>query len=324
MSSKFILSDAIVWDAHTCPSYSINSDLSAIFDFFDSGYSFISINIGFEASTQENILNLANYIREYIAQHNDKLALTKTVTDIEEAKKSRKLGIAFDIESYKNIGNNINDLDMFYDAGVRQMSLTYNKNNLMGGGCQDTDINLTNLGQYYVNKLDSLGMLIDCSHVSYKTSLDVINTSSNPVVFSHSNPYHLSSHERNIKDKQITECSKRGGVIGINGINLFLQDRVLSPSKIVDCIDYIVDLTSIDNVGLGFDYLFELNETLKLLDKFPEQFPNPEQYRTLRMASPYMLTDIIEELTKRAYSESNIKQILGGNFFRVANTVWKS
>jgi Membrane dipeptidase (Peptidase family M19) len=87
--------------------------------------------------------------------------------------------------------------------------VAYNSNNLAGGGCQDADC----------------GMIVCCSHAGYRTAREVIDCSANPVIFSHSNPRALRDHARNIPDDLMRSCAARGWVIGINGIDLFLDEN---------------------------------------------------------------------------------------------------
>ena len=79
------------------------------------------------------------------------------------------------------------DLDMlrlYRDLGVRQMHLAYNRDNAVGGGCHGADIGLTPWGRAVVAEINRLGILMDCSHTGYRTSMDVMALSSKPVVFS--------------------------------------------------------------------------------------------------------------------------------------------
>lgn len=73
--------------------------------------------------------------------------------------------------------------------------------------------------------MNRFGMIVDASHTSYRTSIDPIESSSSPAVFTHSNPRSLWDHQRNIKDDQIKTCAARGGVIGLNGLAIFLGDN---------------------------------------------------------------------------------------------------
>src|SRR4029079_2889381 len=105
-----------------------------------------------------------------------------------ENKRNNKLTIGFDIEGCEILNGQQEMVSKFYDLGVRQIQLTYNLNNSAGGGCLDEDMHLSEYGKQLILACNKIGMVIDCSHSGYKTSMDMIELSSHPVIFSHSNP----------------------------------------------------------------------------------------------------------------------------------------
>src|SRR5690606_14743350 len=132
-----------------------------------------------------------------------------------------------------------------------------------------------------------------CSHTGLRTVREVIDYSKNPVIFSHSNPRALRDHPRNIPDELMKACAERGGVVGINGIGLFLGDNDNSTETIVRHIDYAVNLIGEDHVGLGLDYVFDRAELDDYVKKMAATFPPGMGYDAgLRMVEPERLTDI--------------------------------
>src|SRR5690606_26602133 len=85
-----------------------------------------------------------------------------------------------------------------------------------------TDAGLSSFGREVVREMERVGMLVDCTHTGYRSSMDVLEMATRPVVFSHSNPRVLHDHERNITDEQARACARTGGVIGVNGLGHFL------------------------------------------------------------------------------------------------------
>ncbi|HSY85330.1 MAG TPA: membrane dipeptidase, partial [Verrucomicrobiae bacterium] len=129
---------------------------------------------------------------------------------------------------------------------------------------------------------------------------------------------------RNIVDEQIRACARTGGVIGINGIGLFLADRQASTKSMVDCICYVADMVGTDHVGIGLDYTPESLDGL--LDANPAYWPASEGYGQggpARLAEPRQLPEITDMLLQRGWPEADIRKLLGGNFLRVAREVWK-
>ena len=315
-------SSRFLWDAHACPSLEVGCDLSPLLTYLKCGYHFVSINAGFDPQSLEQVLELIAYYTAFIDQTPD-LILAKSVNDVLKAKKNNQLAISFDIEGLGPFKNNLSTLSQVKDLGVKQIGIAYNKPNQAGGGCQEEDLGLSSLGHEFVIELNNLGLIIDCSHVGEITAKDVIAYSSSPVVFSHSNPSSLNPHHRNISDAIIRMCADKGGVIGLNGINLFLKNKSISIDNFIDHLDYLIQLAGEDHIGLGFDYVFDFEETLQLVKKYPENFENPEQYLNVEILSPFVINEIISGLRFRNYASSVIDKILGKNFLRVASEVWK-
>jgi membrane dipeptidase len=167
-------------------------------------------------------------------------------------------------------------------------------------------------------------MLVDCSHTGLRTTLQAMEASTSPCIFSHSNPVSLHKHGRNIVDEQIKACARTGGVIGINGIGLFLGDPVAATPTLVRAITYVADMVGIDHVGVSLDWTPENLEGLTAAN--PKFWPQSEGYgqgSNMRVAAPSQLPEITEMLLDRGYAEEDVRKVMGGNFRRVAASVWK-
>src|SRR3990167_4908481 len=314
----------IRWDAHGCPPFKIGADLSFLKRYKNSGVNFISLNVGFDLTTKTETLQLINYFRQWIHKHNEDYVIIENVQALLKCQTKNKLGIAFDLEGCNLLDGQLDRVSEFYSLGVRQMVFAYNTNNLSGGGCFDIDTGLTSFGKQLVKECNRVGMVIDCSHVGYQTSLDIINLSEHPVVFSHSNPATLVQHPRNITDAQIIACAAKGGVIGINGIGLFLGNNELLAEKIVEHIDYVASLVGAQHVGIGLDCVFDENEVQDFVKNNPSTFqPKYGFTNDVVVAEPEQFSTIAELLALRDYCESDINHILGENFLRVAKAVWR-
>jgi membrane dipeptidase len=264
------------------------------------------------------------HFRQWIKAHDDKYLLIDTVKDIGAARRTGRLGIHFDIEGGSALDGRLSMVEFYYDLGVRWMLMAYNRNNLLGGGCQDEETGLTKFGRQVIDEMNRVGMVPCCSHTGYRTTMDVMNRSSKPVIFSHSNPQALWNHKRNIRDEAIRACAKTGGVVGINGIGIFLGPNDTRSETFARHIDYVVQLVGPDHAGLGLDYVFDQEELLEYQRKNPHLFPQSEGY-TLGpgLVPPEQLADITECLIRKGYATRDIRKILGGNFMRVARESWK-
>jgi membrane dipeptidase len=182
-------------------------------------------------------------------------------------------------------------------------------------------IGLTDFGKDVIREMNRVGMVVDVSHMGYRATMEAFETSTAPVIFSHSNPRGPREHARNISDEQIKACAKTGGVIGINGIGDFLGGT--SSELIVENIEYVMNLVGPEHVGIGLDYVVDKQELIDYIEGHPDVFP-PEKFKDyLSFVEPEQFPEFTELLCQKGYSEQIISDILGGNFLRLAEKVWK-
>ena len=215
-------------------------------------------------------------------------------------------------------------VEMFYDLGVRWMLVAYNRNNAAGGGCHDEDTGLTAHGRAILKAMKRVGMVACCSHTGHRTAREVLDAAENPVIFSHSNPSALAAHARNIPDDLIKACAATGGVVGVNGIGFFLGGGEDQPELVAQHIDHVVQLVGPDHAEVALDYIFDEAETVEMLATQRHTFPDPAAYAgELRMVGPEGLVGVVAALSRRGYTEADLAKILGGNWRRVAQAVWR-
>jgi len=213
-------------------------------------------------------------------------------------------------------------VSLYYDLGVRWMLFAYNSNNALAGGCQDDDTGLTDFGRAVLEEMERVGMVVCCSHIGHRSAMEILERARKPVIFSHSNPRALRDHPRNIRDEAIRACAKTGGVIGINGIGIFLGDNDIATDLIVRHIDYVANMVGSEHVGLALDYVFDQQEVADFVKAHPETYP-PDQYpKGLLLMEPERFPDIAEQLLRSGHSESDVRNIMGDNHLRVAREVW--
>lgn len=185
-----------------------------------------------------------------------KTILIKSLNDIKKVMDYKKVGVLLSIENGKAINDNLDNIDILYDIGVRMMGVTWNDDNLLGcGALTKKDLGLTDFGREYIKKLADKKIIIDVSHCSNKTFWDVCNETNGRIVASHSCCKSLCNHCRNLDDNQIKEIAKRNGIIGICLSAPFLNENELANvDDIIEHIKYIVDLVGVDYIGLGSDF----------------------------------------------------------------------
>ena len=318
--------DALVWDDHGGWAWSDADKLEHLARWRAAGIDYLSINAGFDVMPWQLTLEATSKYRHWIRTHPEHYVQVETVADIHRAKAEGKLALTFDLEGMNALNEDVGMVDLYYRLGVRHMLFAYNRNNAAGGGCHDEDVGLTDFGRAVIDEMNRVGMVVDCSHCSYRTSMEAMERSSAPVIYSHANARALCDHERNIRDDQIRACAATGGVVGVTGVGRFLGPDGPTVGHLVEHIDYMVNLIGPRHVGFGMDSVLHRHEpgrpfpANRSREYWPEsQYPDSG----LGYVGPEAVPHMTQALLDRGYGEDDVRAILGGNFLRIAEQVWK-
>lgn len=264
----------------------------------------------------------------YLEALDDKLSLIKTANDINTAKKTDKLGILLGLQDGSSLDGDLTLLTILYRLGLRVMTLTYNEHNRLGDGCMELhDRGLTSFGKQVIREMNRLGVVLDLSHSSNKTTLDAMEVTTKPPIFSHSNSYELTPSPRCISDRQIKKAAELEGVIGLSVYSpMCYADPNAQPTlnDFLDHVAYVVELVGIDHVGIGTD-IFEDQNDNPILWRATTKRRYPEMVGTFERENIYAkgfetyaeFPNVVYGLKDRGYTDSDIKKVLGGNFLRV-------
>ena len=268
----------------------------------------------------------------------DRLIHIKTVDDIERAHRERKLGLIFGFQSPTPIGTSFYRWTIFHQLGLRVCQLAYNEGNALAHGCYEpANGGLTFHGQQAVHEMNRLGIVVDLSHVGERSTLDAMEISERPCIFSHSNPKALTpTSKRNITDERIRRVAETGGVVGLSPHGFMVHKAVGVQANLSDYLDhfeYVTELVGIDHVGIGTDVYesytkFAWESSTKLF------YNSPWTYETVWNGGFNKISQfpkVTEGLLSRGFSEDDVRKILGGNFLRSlqrglglsTGTVWR-
>lgn len=316
---------ALVWDNHACLPIRLDDEfLPELARHKRAGADVVSINVGFGDMPWQRHVEMLAHFRRWIGARPDDYVVALSPEDILAAKARGKLAVTFDIEGMGALNGELSLISLYYDLGVRWMLVAYNRNNEAGGGCQDEDGGLTAFGREVIAEMARVGMVVCCSHTGERTTLDVFEAAAAPAILSHSNPRALKDHPRNVTDDVMRACAETGGVIGINGIGIFLGENDASTDAILRHIDYAVSLVGPAHVGLSLDYAFDQQELDDFVANNPAQFPPEQGYAAgIRMVTPEQLPEITEGLVKLGYTQADIRAVLGENHLRIARECWR-
>ena len=321
-----LLRASLVWDHHTCmPLRPLDSSfLPQLQRHRAAGFDAVTVNVGFgEMGVEEHLCMLAS-LRHWLSARPDEYVLIEQADDIERARSSGRLAVGFDIEGANAVGDQLSLVQQYYDLGVRWMALAYNRNNRVGGGCQDDDGGLTAFGREVVAEMERVGMQVCVSHTGHRTARDVFAVATKPVIFSHSNCAALHAHPRNIPDDLIRACAASGGVVGINGVGIFLGPNDISSATYARHVDHVVQLVGPAHVSIALDYVFDMQELDEYVRTMSHTFPPGLGYEHgARFIPPEQIGEIVATLQGWGYGQADLQAILGGNLMRLARQVWK-
>ncbi|MEH6765476.1 MAG: dipeptidase [Aequorivita antarctica] len=288
-----------------------------------------------------------------IKRNPDKIVKVANSKELLKAVNQKKIAALVGLEGGHQFEGDLGKLEALYNRGVRYITLTWNNStpwatsasdetNPEGAKNSEGKKGLTVYGKQVVQKMNSLGMLVDVSHVGEQTFWDVISTTTKPIIASHSSVYTLCPHPRNLKDDQIKAIAKNGGVIQINFNSGFIDPSVgVRESAFLE--KYKAEIDSLTQAGMNpffaqeniyikyadesqqlrapfelviqhFEYVINLVgvDYVGIGSDFDGIFLPPKQ---LDDVTNYVL--ITKALLEKGYSEKDIDKILGGNLLRV-------
>jgi len=267
----------------------------------------------------------------------DKFAMAYTTADVEQQFGSAKISLALGMENGTPIEGKLENLQHFYNRGIRYITLAHSESNHISDSSYDLRRRwngLSPFGKELVVAMNNIGMMIDISHVSDAAFYQTVELSKVPVIASHSSlRSYTPGFERNMDDDMIRALAKNGGVVQINFGSSFVTQmanqygamrkaaakqagvpdddafetefRKKHPypfatlDTVLEHIDHVVKLVGIDYVGIGSDY-DGVGDSLPIGLKDVASYPN-----------------LVEGLLKRGYSEADIGKVLSGNLLRV-------
>jgi membrane dipeptidase len=295
-------------------------------------------------------LDLIDLVYEQVGKHSDAVGLALTADEVVRLHRQNRIAILMGAEGGHMIENDLRLLDILYRLGGRYLTLTHMVSLDWADSSSDKPRanGLSDFGRQVVARLNQLGMMVDVSHVSDKTFADTLAVTKAPVIASHSSCRALADNPRNLSDDMLRQLAQNGGVIQINFYSPYLDqayaearrktseqrraeiraarqqfapDRqrlaqeidkidaryeaqlpVPSFTRIADHIDHAVQVGGVDHVGLGSDF--------DGIDSKPRGMEDVSK-----------LPNLVRELARRGYSETDLEKILGGNLLRVMRQV---
>lgn len=275
--------------------------------------------------------------------HQDFLIPGLRVDDIYRAHREGKLAWIASMEGAAMIENELDRIEVLYGFGVRLLGIAYSEANALGSGLKEPgDGGLTIFGRKAVERMNKVGMLIDCSHCGDQTTLDTIQWSEKPIVLSHIGARALWDSNRLAPDEILVACAEKGGVIGIEAAphtTLTYNRRVHDLDAFMEHFEYVRGLVGVDHVGFGPDCLYGdhvgLHHAYAASLSLRESHGGSDEEQAARNMDfdevPYVKgienptegsVNILRWLVRAGYPDEDIRKVMGGNALRILEEVW--
>lgn len=234
--------------------------------------------------------------------------IQKLIVDREGVKDiEREIGVVLHLEGAAGIDSELSRLYLYYEIGLRSMSLTWNEENQFATGQeQGENRGLTIEGKDLLSAMEDLGIIIDVSHLNDKSFWDVINNTNSPIMATHSNVREIANHKRNLTRDMVQAIHDTKGSIGVNLYKGFLSTNpdAATPYDAVKMFGEIIQITDVNTIHMGADL-----DGADLPDGILDITSLPGLFNSIR--DEFSLSDV------------EMKKIKTENVIRIMKKIWK-
>jgi membrane dipeptidase len=287
-------------------------------------------------------LEQIDFVRRLVARY-DELALARTAVDVQTAVANGRVASLLGIEGGHSICGSLAVLRQMYSLGVRYMTLTHNENTSWADSATDEPAagGLSDFGRTVVAEMNRLGMIVDLSHVADTTMHDALQTTSAPIIFSHSNARAVCDVSRNVPDDVLALLPDNGGIVMASFVPFFVAEsaarwlreamdlarlRAGNHGRPLDLFEVMRERAlsepppraTLDDVVMHFDYLREAVGVAHI--GFGGDFDGTE-YVTLGLEDVACYPRLFDSLRDRRWSAAELDAVAGRNLLRVMRDV---
>lgn len=334
-----IVDRSIVINGNMLPGFSDPvDDPKFIADVKATGITAIKLSMGGGKANFSDTVDHIGHVNKAIAEHSHVYTLVRKIDDLMIAKRAGKVGIFYAFEDAGMLEGKVERINYFRDLGVRSMQLSYNGVSPFASGVMSPNpsLGLTDLGREAVVTMNATGVTIDASHSDDKSTLDIIDQSSRPVMISHGGCDGINPHPRNKSYAVLKAIADQGGVFGL--YELAYLTPGLEQQNLTDYMQHLIHALNIcgeDHVGIGSDaFMLQFDTSPESMKHWNQSI---EERKEAGIAAPgegpppfveglnvperaYL---IAEKLIESGYSEAVVEKVLGANFLRVFKETWR-
>jgi membrane dipeptidase len=252
----------------------------------------------------------------------DRFLICKSHEEISQARARGKIALLITMEGVEPLGSDLDLLRVFYELGLRSLSLTHVRRNAAGDGALfaasgSPRDGLTAFGRDLVREGERLGVIIDLAHISPAGFNDIFEITTRPLIVSHTNARRYFDIERNVSDEQIKMVGARGGVIGINAVLVSSNKEEATIDRYIDHIEHIRDLIGIDGVAIGFDFFEFIYRQWSAAEQAAFQKKFTHAHFVPELSNHSHSRALTRRLIERGFNDGEIERILFRNWMRI-------
>ena len=298
------------------------------------------------------VLEMIDAVISSTEENSDLVGLALTPKDAYELERDGKRAIYLAIENGYPIGDDLANIELFFNKGVRYITLVHSSNNDIADSATDTSgaehNGLSAFGEEVVREMNRLGIMVDVSHASDDVFFDAIALSEAPIIATHSNARSVTEHQRNMSDEMLRLMAENGGVVQMTLLSSYLRDEPPNPERSAALEELRSSMKSVSEMSPE-----ERAERRLAFNQINEKFPTPSA--TVKHVVDHIdhmvsiagidhvgigcdfdggggidgvfdaseVMNITIELVRRGYSEEDIEKIWGKNVMRVFEEVQK-
>jgi len=246
--------------------------------------------------------------------------LIGTFDDIRKIRDTGEFGVLMYVQSPYPMGGGIQNLEKFYDKGLRVFQLAYGAQHteqapedVMGYG-NDQEGGVTPLGEKVIDELNRLGMLVDISHCNEQTTLDACRLSKAPVICTHAGARAVTDRDRNKSDAALKAIAATGGIVGVTCVGWIIENQKTKERGVpqfCDHLDHMKKVIGVDHISVATD------SPLRGWERLSPHRTSPE------LSEIGHWKNVAVELNRRGYTEEELKKVFGLNLVTLFRKVLK-
>ena len=324
--AQALYAESVVWDG-VCPYWPEGGNEIDILDYHHAhGYTVASITTAGDNHNVSEAVQMIARCRAYVRAQPDKFVFIETAEDVQRTKSSGKLGIILHLEGSECFERNLDMVEAFYRLGIRHAQLVFNIPNAAAGECAEgNEVPLSAWGRSLIAEMERVGILLDLAHTRYRSTMEAMEVSTKPVMFSHCNIGGVFKHYRNLRDDQIKGCAATGGLIGLSGSSGYLGDAASVQEMMFRHVDYVVQLIGPDHIAFGLDTVLDEDKANRWIKARPEaEWPGSRDpdWPGFRFARSDAIPGLIDIMLAHGYGDDDVRKFLGENYVRLCKEVW--